>query len=79
MKLIRKHALRSGEPDSRIRNDIRNYLHYQPTADEDDPVTCGFLEEGIVAWSGEYRYEMFYPKYLIRPCREYGLYNGIDS
>ena len=53
MKLRRKHAQLSDEPDSRIRDNIRNHPHYQPTADDDDPVTCSFVVEGIVPWSGK--------------------------
>jgi hypothetical protein len=35
MKLIQKHA---DQPESRIRQEIRSYLHYQTAADEDDPM-----------------------------------------
>lgn len=39
MKLIQKHAPQSEQPDSRIRENIKNYLHYMPTDDDEDPLT----------------------------------------
>ena len=45
MKLIRKHTLMSDEPNSRMSDNIQNYLHYQPAADENDPVA--FWRKGL--------------------------------
>ena len=50
MKLTRKHALLSDKPESCIRDDIRNYLHYQTAADEDDPVAISGGRDCFLVW-----------------------------
>ena len=45
MKLVMKHAPQDEQPDSRIREEIKNYLRYLPADDEDDPLV--FWRRGL--------------------------------
>ena len=45
MKLVMKHAPQDEQPDSRIREEIKNYLQYLPADDEDDPLV--FWRRGL--------------------------------
>ena len=45
MKLVMKHAPQDEQPDSRIHEEIKNYLRYLPADDEDDPLV--FWRQGL--------------------------------
>ena len=47
MKLVLKHAPHPEEPDSRIREEINNYLRYVTGGNEDDPLAFWKLNRGL--------------------------------
>ena len=45
MKLVLNHTLQPDQPDSRVRDEINNYLRYVPGDDEDNPLV--FWKKGL--------------------------------